>query len=51
MAKPSKEKIKEAFNLEANLGDKEIRMIRANAMGFSLCDYEKNLRDIGMDEF
>ena len=51
MAKPSKEKIKEAFDLEANLGDRKIRMIRANAMGVSLYDYEKTLRDIGMDDF
>ena len=51
MAKPSKEKIKEAFNLKANLGDREIRMIRANAMGISLYDYEKTLRDIRMDGF
>ena len=51
MAKPSKEKIKEAFNLKDNLGDREIIMIRANAMGVSLYEYEKTLRDIGMDDF
>ena len=42
-----KEKLKEAFRLDANLGDKEIRMIRAGAMGVSLYEYEKTLKDIG----
>ena len=51
MTKPSKEKVKEAFQLEANLGDREIRMIRANAMGVSLNEYERTLRDIGRDDF
>ena len=42
-----KEKVKEAFQLKANLGDREIRMIRASAMGVSLHEYEKTLKDIG----
>ena len=45
------EKVKEAFQLKANLRDKEIRMIRANAMGVSLHEYEKTLRSIGRDDF
>ena len=45
------EKVKEAFQLKAKLGDKEIRMIRANAMGASLYEYEKTLRAIGRDDF
>ena len=51
MAKQSKEKIKEAFNLKANLGDRKIIIIRANAMGVSLYEYEKTLRDIARDDF
>ena len=47
----AQEKVKEAFQLEANLGDREIRMIRANAMGISLHEYERRLRDIGRDDF
>ncbi len=45
------EKVKEAFQLKANLSDREIRMIRANAIGVSLYEYEKNLRAIGKDDF
>jgi len=45
------EKVKEAFQLKANLGDREIRMIRANAMGVSLYEYEKTLKEIGRYDF
>ena len=45
------EKVKEAFQLKANLGDKEIRMIRASAIGVSLYGYEKTLRVIDRDDF
>jgi hypothetical protein len=45
------EKVKEAFQLKANLSDREIRMIRANTMGVSLHEYEKTLREIGRDDF
>ena len=45
------EKVKEAFQIKANLGDREIRMIRANAMGVSLYEYEKTLKDIGRHDF
>ena len=45
------EKVKEAFQLKANLRDKEIRMIRANAMGVSLYEYEKTLKEIGRYDF
>ena len=45
------EKVKEAFQIKANLGDREIRMIRASAMGISLYEYEKTLRAIGRDDF
>jgi len=51
MTKLNKEKVKEAFRLDANLSDKDIRMIRANSMGVSLYEYEKTLRDIGRDDF
>ena len=44
-----KEKEREAFRLDANLSDKEIRSIRAGAMGVSLHEYEKTLRAIGRD--
>ena len=45
------EKVKEAFQFKANLGDKEIRMIRAGAMGVSLYEYEKMLKEIGRYDF
>ena len=45
------EKVKEAFQLKATLGDREIRMIRASAMGVALYEYEKTLRAIGRDDF
>ena len=45
------DEVKEAFQLKATLGDREIRMIRANAMGISLYEYEKTLRAIGRDDF
>ena len=45
------EKLKEAFQIKANLGDREIRMIRANAMGVSLYEYEKTLTEIGRYDF
>mgnify|MGYP001162359885 FL=1 len=45
------EKVKEAFQIKANLGDREIRMIRASAVGISLYEYEKTLRAIGRDDF
>ena len=45
------EKVKEAFQIKANLGDREIRMIRASAMGISLYEYEKTHRAIGRDDF
>ena len=45
------EKVKEAFQLKANLGDREIRMIRAGAMGVFLYEYEKTLRAIGREDF
>ena len=51
MPKPSKEKVKEAFSLKANLSHRDIRSIRANSMGVSLYEYEKTLRDIGRDDF
>ena len=51
MTKKDREKVKEAFSLKADLSDKQIRMIRANTMGVSLYEYEKTLRDIGMDDF
>ena len=51
MTKVNKEKVKEAFRLDANLSDRDIRMIRANSMGVSLYEYEKTLRDIGRDDF
>ena len=51
MNKANKEKVKEAFRLDANLSDRDIRMIRANSMGVSLYEYEKTLRDIGRDDF
>ena len=46
-----KEKVKEAFRLDANLKDKDIRQIRAVSMGVSLYEYEKTLRAIGRDDF
>jgi sensor histidine kinase regulating citrate/malate metabolism len=46
-----KEKLKEAFRLDANIGDKEIRQIRAVSMGVSLHEYEKTLKAIGRDDF
>ena len=49
--KHKSEKVKDAFQLEANLGDKEIRIIRANAMGVYLPEYEKTLRSIGRYDF
>ena len=51
MQKKDREKVKEAFSLKADLSDQQIRMIRANTMGVSLYEYEKTLRDIGMDDF
>ena len=51
MPKPSKEKVKEAFSLKADLSDQQIIMIRANTMGVSLYEYEKTLREIGMKDF
>ena len=45
------EKVREAFQLKANLGDREIRMIRASGMGVALYEYEKTLRAIGRDDF
>ena len=51
MNKANKEKVKEAFRLDTNLSDRDIRMIRANSMGVSLYEYEKTLRDIGRDDF
>ena len=45
------EKVKEAFQIKAKIGDREIRMIRANTMGVSLYEYEKTLRAIGRDDF
>jgi len=44
-----KEKEREAFRLDANLRDKDIRSIRAASMGVSLYEYEKTLRAIGRD--
>ncbi len=41
------EKVKEAYQLKANLGDREIRMIRASTMSVSLYEYEKTLKEIG----
>ena len=46
-----KEKEREAFRLEADLSDKEIRSIRAGPMGVSLYEYEKILKAIGLDGF
>ena len=43
------EKNKEAFKLNANLRDIDIRRIRAAAAGVSLHEYEKTLRAIGRD--
>ena len=51
MPKPNREKLKEAFSLKADISDEQIRMIRANTMGVSLYEYEKTLREIGMDDF
>jgi len=51
MKQVNKEKVKEAFRLDANLSDRDIRQIRANSMGVSLYEYEKTLRDIGRDDF
>ena len=51
MYKKDREKVREAFSLKADLSDQQIRMIRANTMGVSLYEYEKTLRDIGMDDF
>ena len=51
MYKKDREKVREAFSLKADLSDQQIRMIRANTMGVSLYEYEKPLRDIGMDDF
>ena len=45
------EKVKEAFKIKANLGDREIRMIQASAMCISFYEYEKTLRAIGRDAF
>ena len=46
-----KEKTKEAFQIPPKIGDKEIRSIRAAAMGVSMYEYEKTLKAIGLDEF
>ena len=51
MYKKDIEIVSEAFSLKADLSDQQIRMIRANRMGVSLYEYEKTLRDIGMDDF
>jgi hypothetical protein len=47
----AKDKVKEAFRLDANLGDRSIREIRAIAMGVSVYEYEKTLKAIGRDDF
>tara|TARA_X000001036_G_scaffold16336_1_gene13752 strand:+ start:256 stop:435 length:180 start_codon:yes stop_codon:yes gene_type:complete len=51
MHKTNREKVKEAFSLKADLSDQQIRMIRANTMGVSLYEYEKTLKEIGLDDF
>ena len=45
------EKVRETFQLKANLVDRELKMILANAMGVSLYEYEKTLRVIGRNDF
>ncbi len=49
--KHKSEKVKEAFQIKANLGDREIRMIRASTMGISLYEYDKTLQAMGRDDF
>ena len=51
MKKANKEILKAAFRLDANLSDRDIRMIRANSMGVYVYEYEKTFREIGRDNF
>ena len=44
-----KEKKREAMNFAADLSDRDIRRIRAVSQGMSLGQYEKVLRNIGVD--
>ena len=49
--KGKQSKSREAFQMPPKIGDKEIRTIRAAAMGVSLYEYEKTLKAIGRDDF
>ena len=40
---------KKALTLKGDLNDEEIRQIRANVQGMTLYQYNKYLREIGLD--